>query len=363
MKKICHVVEELRIGGLERTVIQIASGLERSLYSQEIWCLREKGVLAEEAENKGIAVKQFDFQGGISLPKIIKLADELKRGKFQIVHSHDIYPSVWAIAAAAFAGVPYKIMHCQSTYYALPFKDKIKLKFLSLFIDRFIAVSKAVKLSLEKCALISAKKIEVVYNCCARFNRSPEQKVPETLREFGIKEGDFVIASISRLEAHKGHSYLVEALSGLKDVQGLKCLIIGDGPAKRDLELLCESLGVKGEVIFTGMRSDISRILSVASVYVQPSALREGLPLTLAEAASAGLPLIATNIGGNPEIVRDPVNGFIVEPKDPQALAEKILYLRNNPEKRKSMGENSQKLWRESFSEEVMLGKIRKIYE
>lgn len=362
MIKICHILDTLNIGGLEKTLIEIISGLKE--YEHQVWCLKNKGVLAKEVEDKGVLLREFDFAGGITIPALLRLSKALKRENIKIVHCHGLFPSIWGRLAAILAGVHVKIVHCQNVYYGIPKKDVIKLKLLGLFTERIIAVSEAVKKCLVEFIGINPRKITVIYNSAAG-TAARDVLTREGLRKsIGLDKNDFVSCCISRIEEHKGHYFLIEAVAKCKAGNvPCKCVIAGDGPHTENLRLKIKSLGLEDRVILLGWRKDIQDLLLAMDVFIHPSTLREGLPLALAEAASAGLPLIATQIGGNSEIVEDGINGFIVPPKDAQALAEKIKYFVENPAEMKKMGERSRKIWEDKFTLQEMLHKIDSLYK
>ena len=362
MIKVCHIVDTLQIGGLEKTIIDIVSNLKS--YEHQIWCLKEKGALAGEVEGRGIKVKEFGFRGGVRLSSLSVLVKELKGEKIKIVHCHGHYPSIWGRLAAIFAGVPVRIEHCQSLYYRLLLKEKIKLRSLSLFTTKIIAVSEAVRKSLIESVGIRPDKIVVIYNSAPAFPAADPHRREEARRALGIGQGYFVIGNIGRVEEMKGHRFLIDAVAKLKaEGQKCACVIAGAGSETEAVRALIKSLGLETSVFLLGVRRDIADILAAMDVFVQPSTIREGLPLALAEAASAGLPLVATGVGGNPEIVADGVNGYIVEPKDAGAIAGAIRRLMADPAKRSAMGEASKNIWQDKFSTEIMVRKVREVYD
>lgn len=364
MIKICHVVDELSIGGLEKNLLNIALNLDKKKYQSQVWCLKKKGDLAKDLENEGILVKPFDFSGRLRISQLWKLIRELKREDFQIIHSHGIFPAIWAALAAVPAGIPVRIAHCQNLYEDVSRRTRIKFKFLSFFTTGIIAVSEAVKDSLVEHLGIKPAIITLIYNSAEKTKMFEPQEKGIVRRGLNIKEEDIVIGYLGRMQEHKGLQYLIEAIFNLQSfIPNLKCLFVGDGPFKRELELKVEALRLKDKVVFTGLRKDVENFLSIIDIFVQPSTLKEGLPLALAEAAGMGLPLIATNIGGNAEIVINGENGFIVTEKNAQGLAEKIQYLIENQQARKRMGENSRKLWQEKFNLRKMIEEIEGLYE
>ncbi len=360
MKKICHVADELSVGGIERTVLSIALNLKG--YEHQIWCLKSKGVLAADAGRAGVVVREFGFFGSIGFAKLISLAGEMKKERFDIVHGHGLYPSIWARTAAVIAGVPVRIAHAQSLYYGLPWRDRAKLRLLARATSKIAAVSEAVKTSLVEGVGIAEPKIEVIYNS------SPDMRLQSVLSRHAIRESfgcgsSFVIGGVGRLEPLKGFGFLVEAV-GICRQRGVnvKCIIVGEGPERARLEKMIGDMGLRDVVILSGLRNDIGVVLSAMDAMVQASIEREGLPLTLAEASSTGLPLIATAVGGNPEIAINGDNGFVVPPHDAAAIAEKICALAGDPDMAKKMGERSRALWQEKFTLERMMTRIDDLY-
>lgn len=363
MIKICHIVDDLKIGGLETTVKNIVLNLDKKEYQQEIWCLLGKGVLAEEIEESNIVVRLFNCKGELRISSLVQLVKELRKKDFDIIHSHGFFPSIWARIASIFTNIPVNIVHCQNLYYDIIRKDRVKERFLSLFTSKFVAVSEAVKKSLVEFIGIRPKKIRVIYNSCGSMKVKDSQQRQRTRESLGIKSEDFVVGNISRLESHKGHRYLIDAVSELKYlVPDIKCLIAGDGSEMENLKLKAIKSKLENTVIFTGWRRDIENLLSAMDVFIQPSILTEGMSLCLVEAASAGLPLVVTNIGGMPEFVNNGVNGFIVPEKNSKAIVEKIKYLYDNSPERDKMGRNAAETWFKTFSLKKMIEEMDKLY-
>lgn len=365
MIKVCHLLDNLEVGGLEKTVKYIALNLGREKYSQQVWCLRDKAVLAGEIEQAGILVRPFYFRGGIFRNfQFLQLARALAQENFMIIHAHGLYPSIWARLAAIFTRIPVRVVHCQNLYYGLGIKDRLLLKSLSNFTTSIIAVSEAVRFSLTEAVGINPRKIQVIYNSSPEIARTSLIEGQNIRKELGINDNDFVIGAAGRLNEQKGYRYLIEAISFLKPATpNLKCLIIGKGDQREALESEAANLGLRNQIIFTGQRMDIEKLYPLIDIFVQPSTLREGLPLVLAEAASCGIALIATNVGGNPEIVLEGFNGFVIPPQDALQIAGKIKYLLANPALRKTIAENAKKTWQEKFSLEKMMKKIELLYQ
>lgn len=360
-RKVCHVLDSVSIGGLEKTAIAIASDLTG--YEHHLWCLTEKGPLADSVEERGVAVRAFGFTGGMSVAAVARLAAAMRRERFAIVHGHGLYPSIWARTAALLAGVRTRIVHVQTLYVGLTTLLKMKLRVLSAVTSRVIAVSEAVKETLVREIGIAPGAIDVVYNSACDMRLADGRAREEVRRQLGAGDA-FVVGSVGRLEEIKGHGFLIDAMKQCADRKvDARCLFIGDGPERPRLAARAAELGIADRVHFLGMRDDIAPFLAASDALAQPSILREGLPLALAEGASAGLPLIATSVGGNVEIVIDGRNGFLVPPADPSAIAGRIALLAGDRENARRMGMNARGLWQERFSRERMLRDIRNLYD
>jgi len=363
MIKVCHLLEELSVGGLENTAKQIVLHLDNNQYRQEVWCVKGKGLSAGEYEQKGIVVRPFDFEGGLNLRALRELVGALRSEKFDIIHAHGFFPFIWGVAAGTLAGIPVRVVHCQSTYYGVALWQVTKLRILSVFAARVIAVSEAVRRSLIEYVRIPPSKITVIYNAAPDLKREDREGRIKKRRELGIDEDDYVVGSVGRLLEHKGHRYVIEAVARLRPrVPRLKYLIVGGGPGGDALRRRAADLAVSDIVIFAGKHNDAGGFYPLMDIYIQPSILKEGLPLALAEAASAGLPLIATDIGGNAEVAHNGVNGYIVEPENTEALAAKIELFVRDPDQMRRMGEGSRRVWRERFMLDTMIRDIDSLY-
>ncbi len=350
------------MGGLENVAINIASNLDG--YESHIWCLKYKGAMAKAAEEKGIKVRGFNFSGGLRIHSALKLAGAIRQEGFDVVHSHGLYPSMWAAFTAIFSGVPATILHCHSVYYGISKMDAMKLKILSRFARKVIAVSEAVKKSLVEFVGLDPKKVLVIHNGIPGMRPQDPRTKALSREKLGLKKSDFVIGHVGRLVRFKGQRLIVDAAARCRgEYPDFKWLIAGDGPEREGLEFEIKKFDLEDTVRLLGPRDDIEELLHAMDVFVNPSVVKEGLPLALIEASSAGLPLVATDVGGNSEVVEDEVNGFIVLPQETEKIAGHIRYLYENPAQRERMAASSRRIWNEKFRLEDMIRKIKAIYE
>ncbi len=364
MKKItvAQAVENLRIGGIEKTVSTVAQGLNKDKYDVKVYCLAEGGAIADELVRNGYDVKVLNLKTYHNPVNILRLAGLMRKDRVDILHTHGYFASTFARLAAIIARVPVIFTKISSTYYDLKFKHRLTERVLSLFSDKIICVSDAVKEFIIRTEGIDPGKIAVIHN----GGRVKPASHPEAaLRSgWGIKEGDKVIGTVARLEPVKGVEYFIRAAAeAAKADVHIKFLVAGDGAQRRELENLADALQIKDKVVFTGFLMDPQDALSIMDIFVLASAEREGFSSALTEAMGFGLPVIATRIGGNVEAVSDGINGILVPPKDPGALAEAVISLLKDPPRAKKMAEEGKRLYREKFSADVMVNKIEGLYD
>ena len=186
----------------------------------------------------------------------------------------------------------------------------------------------------------------------------PEERV-RLRRALGLGAEDVAIGSVGLLWRAKGQEHLLRALARLQDVV---VFLVGSGADEKPLRDLAVDLGITGRVRFLGWRDDVRQLLQAVDLYVQPS-LTEGLPLAVVEAGAAGLPIVASDVGGIPEIITHGANGLLVPPGDPQALAQAIQKLIEDPRMARRLGDAASQAAFERFSAEAMAERYMQLYE
>jgi L-malate glycosyltransferase len=180
--------------------------------------------------------------------------------------------------------------------------------------------------------------------------------------EFSIGQDEIVISSIARIVKEKGYGYLIKAIELLKDRSKLRFVIVGQGAYLSNMQATVAKLGLRNKVIFTGFRADILRILEDTDVFVLPS-LHETLSISLIEAGFMGIPSVASDVGGIPEVVADNVSGILVQPADAKAIAAAITILLEDSELRKQMGREAKRITLEKFDPAAIIKQIDCLYE
>jgi glycosyltransferase involved in cell wall biosynthesis len=182
-------------------------------------------------------------------------------------------------------------------------------------------------------------------------------------REFGLPVNVETIGVIAQFIARKGHRYLLQAIPTiLETCPKAHVLFFGRGPMEEELKGLCRAKKLDDHIHFCGFRDDLDRILPCLNLVVHP-ALMEGLGVALLQAAAAGLPIVATRVGGIPEVVQNGINGYLIDAADPNALVEPVLNLLRDPERAKRMGRAGLDIVRSHFSIEAMVNGNLLVYQ
>jgi len=357
-----RVVEVVRRaeGGMKKHFLRLVKGLKSTGFDVLAVCNFDLKIM-EELESLGVNVYPFEIEDQFKLSKdikaIVRLYHIIKFFKADVLHCHGFKAGIIGRMACLLAGCP-----CVYTIHNfLPVKSlsRHKLIFFSLiekvlsgFTYAIIAVSQALKDDLVKQVGLIADKIRVVY-CGIDEVEAPAAE--NIRRQWGISADALVVGSIARLVPLKGLDYLLEAFSTVhKKTQSIKLLIVGDGPYMQALRSKASVLNLNEKVIFTGFIENIADYLEAIDIFVLPS-ISEGLGISALEAMMAGKPVIATRVGGIPEIVHDRVSGHLVEPSNAEQIAQAILYFASNPEIMKMYGSNGRKYVAENFSVSKMV--------
>lgn len=362
--KVIHLVEDLKIGGAERVIADIAMGLDRKKYDVSVWCVTRGGETATELSEKGIDVKILGISSYHNPLNTFKLTRQLKAARPEIVHTHGYFASVIGRLAARRAGISVILAHVHSTYWEYKKRHLMIERKLSRFTHKIICCSEAVENFVKNTEKITEKKTIVIYNGVDE-ERFFQLKNSTSIRaELGMDEEAAVVGTVSSLTPHKGHEFLVQAASlVLERLPSAKFLIVGDGPLRQRLEDQAKDLNIHPAVIFAGTRKDIPEILSLMDVFVLPSHTREGLGISIIEAMAAERPVVATDIGGIPEVVNHGETGLLVPSGNPEALSNALIELLQNPKKAKEMGEKGRARVKEKFTTKKMLSEIEHVYQ
>lgn len=330
--RICHVASGDLWAGAEVQTVQLLTELQKdpTLHVQAI--VLNKGTLYDRLVAAGINTHLVD-EGVLSSFEISRRLYEFnKRWRPDVVHTHRIKENCLGGLAAALSNIPVILHTVHGLQEALGGWEHMKWKCYSLVSSQVTkrVASGLIGVSSEIASFLGKKFPNTQITCIHNgiINDIPARTdMPETTREqIGIAETAFVVGSVGRLSPVKGIEYLIQAVSLLVHEQGIKSIqvaIVGGGPLQKSLETLSQNLAVAEHVKFIGERQDVPSLLRLFDVFAMPS-LHEGLPMALLEAMRAGCPVVASAVGGIPEVIRDGNEGVLVPPKDSSALAQAI---------------------------------------
>lgn len=363
--KIVLVIDLLGTGGAERQLIELVKNIDREKFEISVVSLStEKTDLLSELIENNIEVKLIDQWGKICIPTFINLYKFIKLKRPDIVHTYLFTASLYGRIVARLAGVPFVISSERSTEVWKKKSYIITDYILSKFTNRIIVNAKAIKEMLIKREKIPAKKIQVIYNGLD-LNRliSKETNIEEIKKKLNIFNGNKIIGIVGRLTKEKDHITFLRAAKIISDYyDNANFLVVGGGDLRGELEGYASVLGISNKVIFTGKTNNVAETLRAIDVFVSTS-LYEGCSNAILEAMASGLPVVATKVGGNPEIVNDGLTGILVPPRNPDLLAEAVLSLLNNPELRKTMGKNGRERIESDFILSKMVSNTEGVYE
>ena len=362
--RIVHIAEDLCIGGLERVIASVASSLDRTRYHVEVWALVAGGEIADELNDSGAGVKILKLNTYHNPLKLQKLAVLLRRHRADIVHTHGYYGSTFGRLAAIIAKTPVIIAHVHTSYAGLKRRHLFIERILSFYTDKIICLSQREIEQYLQAGIGRRDQYEFVYNGLdvAAFSDTKCDRGP--MREaLGLSSDDRACVTVGRLVPVKGHRFLLEALAEARKVHpNLKLLCVGDGPLEPSLRAQVGQLGLSEHVRFLGFREDVPQILHACDLFVLAS-LNEGFGLVLLEAMACGLPVIATSVGGVPEIVAHESTGLLVPARDPQAMAEAIVRIISSPRLAARLIAEAAARLRERFSIEATVARLEQIYQ
>jgi len=355
------------IGGTERQVVNLVQNLARARFEVHLACFRLSGPLLREIDPSGVALSDYPIST-LPSPRTLwqqgRLARYVRAQGIGIMHSFGFYSNVFAIPAARLAGVPVVVASIRDTGDHLTRLQKAMQKWACRTADQVLVNALAVRAVLVGQGY-DAARISVIRNGIdvSRFQGRSARAVRPAL---GLPETAPVIAVFARLNRLKGIEYFLDAGALLaKRFETARFLIVGDSisQAYRDeLEKRTADLGLGDRVVFAGFRSDVPELLAEVTVSVLPS-LAEGLSNVVLEAMAAGVPVVATSVGGTPEMVEDGVTGLLVPSRDAAALAQAIGSLLGDPARGRSIGQAGQRRVAERFSLEATVRDTEQLYE
>jgi glycosyltransferase involved in cell wall biosynthesis len=376
--RVLHVITRLIRGGADENTVSTVEGMDPERWEADLLAghgsevsgfsplIREHTTILRDLVRDPNPVRDV-----IALVRMVRL---IRRGRYDIVHTHTAKAGFLGRIAARIAGVP----HVVHTLHGVTFHGHINPLMRRVYVllerlaarhcDVMISVGEDVK---RKYLAEAIGRHDQYVTIPSGMDTRPFEEArdhPETTRvprrrEHGFADHDLVVGMVSRLEPRKGYRYLLEAVARLAPVHPrLRVLIVGEGPQRSDLEGLAAALGIGDRVVFAGYRPDVAGTISSFDVAVLTS-LWEGLPRVLVQYSLLEKPIVTFEVEGSREVVEDGVNGFVVPPKDVDVLVDRLDRVLANPTLRREFGRRSRERVEGRWDVELMVDRISSVYE
>jgi L-malate glycosyltransferase len=368
--RVCHVIGADLWAGAETQVASTMTYLAEQSSIAVTAVLFNEGRLADELRRIGVGVVVIDETRTSTLGIFLGLVRVLRAHRFDLVHVHKYKDGVLGSLAARLAGVPciVRTMHglaeplrgwTQLKAHVYETLDRLTLQCL---VDLVIAVSQRMTEALWQLGY-EPTKVTCVRNGVDLQQVKAVNTPQDVRRSLGIEPTSVVIGTVGRLSAIKGHVHLLRAAKRVMTRQGCaRFLFVGDGPLRNELLITAAELQLGAVCAFPGARHDVYDVVSAMDIFALPS-LNEGIPMSLLEAMALGRPVVASDVGGIPEVIQDRVNGRLVPPGDDEALAAACLELAGDRELARTMGARARQTIEESFSHERCGAALLNIYQ
>jgi glycosyltransferase involved in cell wall biosynthesis len=351
------------VGGAEDLVAAIVRGLDPTRFVVSVATLGSPGPVGRELRGQGYEVVSLglDIKRTSTGRVVAAVRGLLKASRPDILHSHLYHPNFYGRLGALGLGLPGVVAAVHNSYTRVKFHRRVWNFLLGWATDRVLVGSPQVWQDVRRYDGVPASRLLLIPYGIPLAELDPPLSREEARERLGVA-GGLVIGAVGRLEAQKGHTHLLAALAGLRrEIPHLTVFLVGEGRRQEDLQRQVRDLGLESTVRFLGTRRDLPEIFRALDLFVHPS-LWEGLPLALLKAMGAGLPVVATRVSGSQEVIVDGVNGCLVAPGDPEALARAILALYRQPETRRRLGDAARRTVAEQYSLAAMLARLEELY-
>lgn len=366
--RILYIVDTLNIGGTETQMVEAALRCHAMGHQLTVACLRDEGPLRDALQQAGIPL--IEFRKGKTLlslnglRQLLRMVVFLRRHKFQVVHSHDLWSNLLGVPAAWLARIPVIISsrrYLADLEWYTPRRNKIVRALYHLSTHVVVNSGPVRDLLLERDG-VPARKVRVLHNAVdagriAGVRQFRERSLPD------IQPSPKLIAVVANMySAVKGHTHLIAAAGTICRLQPETFfLLIGDGPERPRLEEQVRARNLERNFLFMGRRTDVAELLACCDLSVLPSEA-EALPNALLEAMACGLPVVATSVGGVPEVIENGLHGLLVPPRDPEAIAAAVLRVLSDPCLAMMLGRAAQQRIRARFSFDRLMTELHGLY-
>lgn len=369
--RLIIIIDSLGIGGAEYLIVPYLKYLDKTRFEPIVCALniRNGNPIADRIRELGVRVDVFAGHKLLNPWGFLKLLHYFKEQRADLVHCHLHYSTIWGSLAAKILGIPNI-----STLHVLDnpprgtrqyWRCMIMWWVLRNLCDQIITVSEEVRQHHIREGKIMPEKIHTIYNGIdlSHFVLDNDYNQISIRKSLCIPPDSPVIITVSVLRPQKGINYLIEALPIILNSEPeLRILIVGEGDHKITLKQLAKSKGVQDRVIFAGFRNDVYELLTISNLFVLPT-LDDAFPTVLLEAMAAQKPIIASNVGGVPEIIQHGYNGILVPPANPAKLSDACVRLLQNHEQAQTLADAARKSVRKRFNIYKNVQQLNNLYQ
>lgn len=361
---LLHVTFDMHIGGTEQVIKNLVEAADPSILNISILCLEAPiGPFGEMLINKGYQIDAFERNKGFDINLIFKIRKYIIQNKIDVLHCHQYTPWVYGTLASLLTGI--KVIFTEHGRFfpdRTSWKRKVINPVLVRLTDHITAISKATKQALIEYEYIPSSRISVIYNGIAELE-SDLSRSRNLRKKLGLADDTLVLGTIARLDPIKNHRLLIASFKVVHEKHpNSLLLIVGDGPTRNMLEQQVKQLEISDQVIFTGYKPNPVDYLQLMDIFLLPS-LSEGTAMTLLEAMSLSKACIVTDVGGNPEIIQNMVNGLVTPSDDRDKLIEACDSLLENGELREKYGAAGRARFEKDFTAVTMLKTYQQYYQ
>jgi len=353
---ILHLLDSFNIGGTESQAVRLICELRKKGYAIHVSCLNREGPLINSLAGQDIGeyrLKKFFHYD--TLVKLIRFRNDLRKKGIKILHCHDFYTNVFGTVAGRLAGVPIIINSRRDTGDLIRPSQHMLQRIVLKMSTHIVSNASAIRRNVIEREGIPREKTSVIYNGIDHFPSLDFQAFRRDGRAWHIG----MIANFNL--PVKGHSYFLRAADiVVRKVKNMEFVLAGDGPLRKCMQQLAKELGIEERTQFRG-RIHPSEVFDQLDLLVSAS-LSEGLSNSIIEAMARGIPVVATRVGGNVELIENNQRGLLVEPSNSQALAEAILWMVEHPAKAYEMGLCGKRFVEEHFSWETNCAQYLSLY-
>jgi len=356
------VVSSLGAGGMENGVVNLCNRLDTARFAPSICVLRAGGALEARVDTKRVRLVVAERRFGND-PKVpFQLATHLRRHRIDIVHTHAWGTLVEGFVAAKLAGVPV-LIHGEHGTIETRWRNLLVQRWLWRNVDQVTAVSSALAAQLVKTATLPSKRIHVINNGVDTERFRPLGVAKDILRKrFGLPVEGLLVTMVARLIPLKDHAGVMHAVAKLRgEGVDVRLAFAGDGPMASELEQLAAVLSIADRVHFMGRIDSVAELLNAADIFVSNSH-REGMSNTVLEGMACGLPVVATRVGANPDLLDEGTAGLLVPPRRSDCLALALRELAKDSLRRQFLAQAALRRARDRFSILAMLESYSHLY-